>query len=82
MGELQAVNDISPFTAILWIFYPMAVLVGIELFLRVLKDDDDDDFDGGKGVRIGQMQPVTVPSGTGLIGLTTIGDSLNDGMVV
>ena len=64
MGELQAVNDISPFTAILWIFYPMAVLVGIELFLRVLKDDDDDDFDGGKGVRIGQMQPVTVPSGT------------------
>jgi len=64
MGELQAVNDISPFTAILWIFYPMAVLVGIELFLRALRDDDDDDFDGGKGVRIGQMQPVTVPSGT------------------
>ena len=64
MGELQAVNDISPFTAILWIFYPMAVLVGIELFLRVLRDDDDDDFDGGKGVRISQMQPVTVPSGT------------------
>ena len=64
MGELQAVNDISPFTAILWIFYPMAVLVGIELFLRALRDDDDDDFDGGKGVRISQMQPVTVPSGT------------------
>jgi hypothetical protein len=64
MGELQAVNDISPFTAILWIFYPMAVLVGIELFLRALRDDDDDDFDGGKGVRIGQMQPVTVPSAT------------------
>ena len=64
MGELQAVNDISPFTAILWIFYPMAVLVGIELFLRALRDDDDDDFDGGKGVRIGQMQPVAVPSGT------------------
>ena len=62
MGELQAVNDISPFTAILWIFYPMAVLVGIELFLRALKDDDDDDFDGGKGVRIGQMQPVYAPS--------------------
>ena len=64
MGELQAVNDISPFTAILWIFYPMAVLVGIELFLRALRDDDDDDFDGGKGVRIGQIQPVAVPSGT------------------
>ena len=64
MGELQAVNDISPFTAVLWIFYPMALLVGVELFLRALRDDDDDDFDGGKGVRIGQMQPVSVPSGT------------------
>ena len=62
MGELQAVNDITPFQAILWVFYPMAVLVGIELFLRVLRDDDDDD-DGGKGVRVSQMQPVTVPSG-------------------
>ena len=64
MGEHQAVNDISPFTAVLWIFYPMAVLVGVELFLRALRDDDDDDFDGGKGVRIGQIQPVAVPSGT------------------
>ena len=64
MGELQAVNDITPFQAILWIFYPMGLLVGVELFLRALRDDDDDDFDGGKGVRISQMQPVTVPSGT------------------
>ena len=62
MGELQAVNDITPFQAILWIFYPMTILVGIELFLRALKDDDDDD-DGGIGVRVSQMQPVTVPSG-------------------
>ena len=62
MGELQAVNDITPFQAILWIFYPMTILVGIELFLRTLKDDDDDD-DGGKGVRVSQMQPVPVPSG-------------------
>ena len=62
MGELQAVNDITPLQAILWIFYPMTILVGIELFLRALKDDDDDD-DGGKGVRVSQMQPVTVPSG-------------------
>ena len=61
MGELQAVNDISPFTAVLWIFYPMAVLVGVELFLRALRDDDDD---GGKGVRIANMQPIPVPSGT------------------
>ena len=65
MGELQAVNDITPFQAILWIFYPMTILVGIELFLRALKDDDDDD-DGGKGIRIRQsdMVPATVPSGT------------------
>ena len=62
MGELQAVNDITPFQAILRVFYPMAVLVGVELFLRAVRDDDDDD-DGGKGVRVSQMQPVTVPSG-------------------
>ena len=62
MGELQAVNDITPFKAILWIFYPMTILVGIELFLITLKDDDDDD-DGGKGVRVSPMQPVPVPSG-------------------
>tara|TARA_B100001113_G_scaffold254687_1_gene210053 strand:+ start:831 stop:1028 length:198 start_codon:yes stop_codon:yes gene_type:complete len=64
MGELQAVNDISPFTAILWCFYPIALLVGIELFLRALRDDDDDD-DGGKGVRVTstQMQYATAPTG-------------------
>ena len=62
MGELQAVNDITPFQAILWCFYPMAALVGVELFLRALRDDDDDDQDGGKGVRVTQMQPVPVPS--------------------
>ena len=61
MGELQAVNDITPFQAILWIFYPMGLLVGVELLLRALRDDDDDD-DGGKGVRVSQMQPVPVPS--------------------
>ena len=61
MGELQAVNDISPFTAVLWILYPMAVLVGVELFLRALRDDDDDD-DGGKGVRVSNMQPAYAPS--------------------
>ena len=62
MGELQAVNDITPFQAILWIFYPMTILVGIELFLRALKDDDDDD-DGGKGIRINNAQMATVPTG-------------------
>ncbi len=61
MGELQAVNDISPFTAILWIFYPMALLVGVEIFPRALRDDDDDD-EGGKGIRVARMQPAYAPS--------------------
>tara|TARA_Y100001970_G_scaffold127515_1_gene157530 strand:+ start:298 stop:492 length:195 start_codon:yes stop_codon:yes gene_type:complete len=60
MGELQAVNDITPFQAILWIFYPMGLLVGVELLLRALRDDDDDDQDGGKGVRVARMQPAPV----------------------
>ena len=65
MGEFQAVSDVSSFTAILWIFYPMTLLVGIELFLRALRDDDDDDQDGGKGIRVTQtqMQYATVPTG-------------------
>jgi len=63
MGELQAVNDISPFTAVLWIFYPMAALVMVELLLRGFDDDDDDD--GGKGIRIRsrEMTPAYAPSG-------------------
>ena len=60
MGELQAVNDITPFQAILWIFYPMAALVMVELLLRGFDDDDDDD--GGKGVRVARMQPAYAPS--------------------
>ncbi len=61
MGDLVAASsDISPFTAVLWVFYPMAALVLVELILRTFNDDDDDD--GGKGVRI--TQPVYVPSGT------------------
>ena len=64
MGDFIAASDsISPFTAVLWVFYPMAALVLVELILRAINDDDDDEFEGGKGVRIGQMQPATVPSG-------------------
>ena len=63
MGDLVAASsDISPFTAVLWVFYPMAALVLVELILRAINDDDDDQ-DGGKGIRVGQMQPATVPSG-------------------
>ena len=60
MGDLSAATDtISPLVAVLWVFYPMAALVLIELLLRAFNDDDDDD--GGKGVRI--AQPITVPTG-------------------
>ena len=70
MGDLVAASDsISPLTAILWCFYPMAALVLIELIMRAVNDDDDDDFQGGKGVRI--AQPVAVPSGAWLKGKNT-----------
>ena len=67
MGELQAATEsASPLLAILWVFYPMAIVVLIELLLRAMSgDDDDDSFGGGKCVRVGQMEPapVTVPTG-------------------
>ena len=44
---IVASTDISPFHAVLWCFYPVALLVGIELFLRAASDDYDDDRDGG-----------------------------------
>ncbi len=63
MGDLSAATDtISPLTAVLWVFYPMAALVLVELILRAFNDDDDDD--GGKGIRIRQedMVPAYAPS--------------------
>ena len=61
MGDFSAATDtISPLTAVLWVFYPMAALVLVELVLRAFNNDDDDD-DGGKGVRV--WQPATVPTG-------------------
>jgi len=65
MSDFVAASDtISPLTAVLWVFYPMAALVLVELILRAINDDDDDQ-DGGKGIRVGQMEPVpvAVPSG-------------------
>ena len=56
-------NTISPLVAVLWVFYPMAALVLIELLLRAFSNDDDDDTNGGKGIRVMQPQPVPVPSG-------------------
>ena len=50
-------STISPFMAIPWCFYPVALLVGLELFLRASGDDDDDDEGGGV------MSPVGVYQG-------------------
>ena len=61
MSDLLAAQDsISPLTAVLWVLYPMTALVLIELLLRSINDDDDDQ-DGGKGIRV--TQPIAVPSG-------------------
>ena len=63
MSDLSSATDtISPLTAVLWVFYPMAALVLIELILRTFNNDDDDD-DGGKGIRITNPQMATVPTG-------------------
>ena len=43
----SAPSLVSPFTAILWCLYPIAVLVIIELLLGGGFDDDNDDQDGG-----------------------------------
>ena len=54
MGDLSAATDtISPLMAVLWVFYPMAALVLVELILRTINDDDDDQ-DGGELIKIGQ----------------------------
>ena len=62
MTELQFTVDTFPiWKAVLWIFYPMATLVFVELLLRAMNDDDDDE--GGKGIRVARMQPAYSPSG-------------------
>ena len=49
MTELSSVSSsISPLTAILWCFYPIALLVLIEILLGGgFDDDNNDDQDGG-----------------------------------
>ena len=54
MPELSASNEISPFLAILWVFYPICILV----FIGLLFSDDDDDDEGG-----GLMTPAGVYQG-------------------
>ena len=64
MGDFIAATDsISPFTAILRCFYPVGLLVLIELFLRAINDDDDDQ-DGGKGIMVNQNEPLYAPAGS------------------
>ena len=44
----SASSAVSPLTAILWCFYPIAVLIIIELLLGGgFDDDNNDDQDGG-----------------------------------
>ena len=54
MSELSPTNEISPFLAILWCFYP----IGILGFIGLLFSDDDDDDEGG-----GVMTPAGVYQG-------------------
>ena len=64
MSEFQVAADTFPiWKAVLWIFYPMAMLVIAELLLRGADDDDDDE--GGKGIMIRSRErvPAYAPSG-------------------
>ena len=47
MTEFYSSSSISSLTAILWCFYPIAVLVIFELLLGGGFDDDNDDQGGG-----------------------------------
>tara|TARA_B100000941_G_scaffold234421_1_gene177033 strand:+ start:61 stop:234 length:174 start_codon:yes stop_codon:yes gene_type:complete len=48
MIDLQLASDSFPvWKALAWVFYPMSVLVAVEMFFRVADDDDDDDEGGG-----------------------------------
>ena len=61
MSDFQVAADTFPiWKAVLWIFYPMAALVMVELLLRGFDDDE-----GGKGIRIfkEEMTPAYAPSG-------------------
>ena len=44
----SASSSVSPFTAILWCFYPIAALIIIEVLLGGgFEDDNNDEQDGG-----------------------------------
>ena len=48
MIDFQLAPDSFPvWKALAGVFYPMSVLVAVEMFFRVADDDDDDDEGGG-----------------------------------
>ena len=48
MIDFQLAPDSFPvWKALAWVFYPMSVLVAVEMFFRVADDDVDDDEGGG-----------------------------------
>tara|TARA_Y100001968_G_C19157080_1_gene618962 strand:- start:478 stop:651 length:174 start_codon:yes stop_codon:yes gene_type:complete len=47
MGELELVESFPVWKALIWVLYPMAVLVLLEV-VSSFNDNDDDDFGGGK----------------------------------
>ena len=66
MGELvSATESISPIWAVIYPFIPVVILLGFYYAAGADQDDDDDSFGGGKGIRVGQIEPVpvTVPTG-------------------
>ena len=65
MGELMYATDaVNPIWALIFPFIPVVILLGFWAAAGGgFNDDDDDDFGGGKGVRVGQMEPIPLPSG-------------------
>ena len=48
MLDFQLATETFPvWKAITWVFYPMTVLVAVEMFFKAVDDDDDDDEGGG-----------------------------------
>ena len=48
MEQLTTTSSISPIIALLWCFYPIAILIIVELVLGGgFDDDNNDDQDGG-----------------------------------
>ena len=65
MGELITTTEaVSPVWALLFPFFPVLIVLGFYFAMGGgFNDDDYDDFGGGKGVRIMEPVPVTVPTG-------------------